>query len=255
LTVRSVQKAIDILIAVAEESGPATLTEIATKVRIPVATASRLLHTLTLASLLRRDGKGYTLGIRAFEIGKKAEKGLDLIGVSRPHLRSLADRTGENANLAVLDGTDVVYLICEECSRMMRAFTVSGARVSAHATGVGKVLLSGLLDSQISRLYEGVPLHKYTSRTVDSLERLLSEVRLARQRGYAVDEGEREDGVLCFAAPVRDYAGRVIAAVSISGPASRLERRAFESRSMTQDSAAMISAELGWKEVSSLAYR
>ncbi len=148
MTVRSVQKAIDILIAVAEESGPATLTEIATKVRIPVATASRLLHTLTLASLLRRDGKGYTLGIRAFEIGKKAEKGLDLIGVSRPHLRSLADRTGENANLAVLDGTDVVYLICEECSRMMRAFTVSGARVSAHATCVGKVLLSGLLDSR-----------------------------------------------------------------------------------------------------------
>ncbi|MGE5579327.1 MAG: IclR family transcriptional regulator [Bacillota bacterium] len=255
MTVRSVQKAIDILLAVAESGGPVTLTETATKARIPVATASRLLHTLTQASLLRRDGKGYTLGIRAFEIGKKAEKGLDLIGVSRPHLRALADRTGENANLAVLDGTDVVYLICEECSRMMRAFTVSGARVSAHATGVGKVLLSGLPDSQISRLYEGVSLPKFTSRTVDSLERLLSEVRLVRQRGYAVDEGEREDGVLCFAAPVRNYSGRVIAAVSISGPTSRLERRKSESRSMTQDSAARISAEMGWDEASGRADR
>lgn len=255
MTVRSVQKAIDILFVVAESGGPVTLTEAAAKARIPVATASRLLHTLTQASLLRRDGKGYSLGIRAFEIGKKAEKGLDLIVVSRPHLRSLADRTGENANLAVLDGTDVVYLICEECSRMMRAFTVSGARVNAHATGVGKVLLSGLSDSQISRLYEGVSLTKFTTRTVDSLERLLSEVGLVRQRGYAVDEGEREDGVLCLAAPVRDYTGRVIAAVSISGPASRLERRKAESRAMTQDCAASISAELGWNQAALRAFR
>lgn len=248
MTVRSVRKAIDVLLAVAQNEGPATLTETASRTGIPIATASRLLTTLTQTSLLKRDGKGYSLGIRAFEIGKKAEKEMDLIGVSRPHLRSLADRTGENANLAVLDGPDVVYLACEECSKMMRAFTVQGARVSAHATGVGKVLLSGQSDAQISRLYGGMRLQKFTPRTVNNLEELLAEVRLARERGYAVDEGEREEGVLCYAAPVRDYLGRVIAAVSISGPSTRLAKRGDESRALTQEGAARISAELGWSD-------
>ena len=247
MTVRSVRKAIEVILAVAQSGGPVTLTEVAAKTGIPVATTSRLLATLTQSSLLRREGKGYSLGIRAFEIGKKAEEGLDLIGVSKPHLRRLADRTGENANLAVLDGTDVVYLACEECSRMMRAFTVQGARVSAHATGVGKVLLSGLTDATIAKLYTGAPFVKFTSRTVGSLERLLSEVGQVREQGYAVDEGEREDDVLCFAAPVRDYSGRVIAAVSVSGPATRLGMQREASSSATQEIAARISAELGWK--------
>lgn len=247
MTVRSVQKAIDVLLAVADHDRPVTLTEIAAKAGIPVATASRLLSTLTESSLLKRDGKSYSLGIRAFEIGKKAEEGLDLIDVSKPHLRSLADRTGENANLAVLDGTDVVYLACEECSRMMRAFTVQGARVSAYATGVGKVLLSGLSDAAVAERYKGASFERFTGRTVTTVEDLLAEVSQARKQGYAVDEGEREEGVLCFAAPVRNYTGKVIAAVSVSGPATRLGRLRPQGRYMTQESAASISAELGWK--------
>ncbi len=246
MTVQSVRKAVDVLLVVAQGDGPVSLTEAATKAGIPVPTARRLLFTLTETSLVKRDGKGYSLGIRAFEIGKKAEKVLDLISVSRPHLRALADRTGENANLAVLDGTDVVYLACEECTKMVRAFTVQGARVSAHATGVGKVLLSGLKDSEIEDLYSERPLPKFTSRTVVTLEGLLAEVRKARQTGSAVDEGEREEGVLCVAAPVRDYAGRVVAAVSVSGPSARFGKRVAVSRSMTLECASHISSDLGW---------
>ena len=246
MTVESVRKAVAVLLVVAQSDRPLSLTEVAREAGIPVPTARRLLLTLTGSSLLKRDGKDYGLGIRAFEIGKKAEKALDLIGVSRPHLRVLADQTGENANLAVLDGADVVYLACEECSKMVRAFTVQGARVSAHATGVGKVLLSGLKDAQIAEIYAGKPLPKFTSRTVGTLDGLLAEVRMARESGYAVDEGEREEGVLCFAAPVRDYAGRVVAAVSVSGPSARFGEHRSESVSTTSECAARISAELGW---------
>ncbi len=248
MTVRSVEKAIDVLFAVAESGGPVTLTEVAGKAGIPVATASRLLTTLTKSSLVKRDGKGYSLGIRSFEIGKEAERGLDLIGISKPHLRTLADRTGETANLAVLDGQDVVYLACEECSKMMRTFTVQGARVSAHATGVGKVLLSGLNEDQIRAVYREKQLYKYTSRTVDTVDSLLAEARLARERGYAFDEGEREEGVLCVAAPIREYAGRVVAAVSVSGPSSRLRRQRDACSDLTKECAARISAELGWNK-------
>ncbi|MGI6632639.1 MAG: IclR family transcriptional regulator [Bacillota bacterium] len=245
--VQAVKKAVDVLLAVSESGGPVSLTEVASKAELPIATARRLLFTLADTSLIRREGKAYTLGIRAFEIGKKAEENIDLITLARPHLRKLADLTGENANLAVLDGCDVVYLACEECSKMVRVFTVTGARVPAHATGVGKVLLSGLTDAAIEELYEGNSLVRFTSRTVSSVQQLLAEVRKARERGWAVDEGEREDGVLCVAARVKDYFGRVVAAVSISGPSVRLGRRRVESEKRTIECAEHISRHLGWR--------
>lgn len=245
MSVQSVRKAVDILLAVAGNDGPVTLTEAAAKSGIPIATARRLLGTLVDTSLVRREGKGYSLGVRAYEIGKKAEAALSF-GGSRAYLRRLADRTGENANLAILDGTDVVYLVCEECSKVVRAFTVQGARVPAHATGVGKVLLSGLTGAEIEALYRGKSLESFTPRTMVTLETILAEARQARELGYAMDEGEREEGVLCVAAPVRDYWGRVVAAVSVSGPSARLGKARAECRRLTLECAADISKNLGW---------
>lgn len=247
MTVQAVKKAVEVLLAVSDGEGPVTLTEAAQKAEIPIATARRLLLTLVDASLLRREGKTYTLGVRAFEIGKRAEEKIDLISLARPYLKSLTEETGENSNLAVLDGSDVIYLACEECSKMVRAFTVTGARVPAHATGVGKVLLSGLPDEAVRELYKGKPLARFTSRTVDSPDALLAEIQKARTRGYATDEGEREEGVLCVAAPVKDYRGNVAAAVSISGPSARLGRRRVESQRRTMECAARISRNMGWK--------
>ena len=244
-TVEAVRKAVAVLFAVSEGEGPVSLSEVARKTGVPVATARRLLMTLVGASLVRREGKGYTLGVRAFEIGKKAEKKMDLIEIARPHLRRLSDETGENANLAVLDNTDVVYLSCEECSKMVRAFTVTGARVPAHATGVGKVLLAGLSDGEIEALYRGVELVKFTARTVSTLSDLLREVRKARELGFAFDEGEREEGVLCVAAPVREYGGQVKAAVSVSGPSTRLDRQRVLAQGRTLECASAISRHLG----------
>lgn len=247
VTIQAVKKAVDVLLAVSEGTRPVSLTEVAEKAKLPIATARRLLFTLADASLVRREGKMYTLGVRAFEIGKKAEEKFDLITLARPHLRRLADETGENSNLAVLDGADVVYLACEECSKVVRAFTVTGARVPAHATGVGKVLLSGLSDTDIEELYRGRTLAKFTSRTAVSPGEILIEARKARVKGYALDEGEREDGVLCVAAPVKGYGGRVVAAVSISGPSARLGRQRVQSLKKTLDCAARISQHLGWR--------
>lgn len=246
MTVQAVRKAVDVLFAIAESDQAPSLTEIAAKTGIPVPTASRLLATLTEAALIVKKRKAYALGIRAFEVGKRAERGLDIIELARPHLRALADRTGENANLAVLDGIDVVYLACEECSKMVRAFTVQGARVPAHATGVGKVLLSGLDVAAIERLYGATALRRFTSRTVTSLGDLLQEVARVREAGFALDEGEKEAGVLCIAAPVRDYAGRVMAAVSVSGPTSRLGRHRAVCQKDTLECAKALSIDLGW---------
>ncbi len=278
MTVRSVEKAVEVLVAVAEASEPVSLTDVASQTGLPVATAKRLLDTLTKTHLLSKKNKLYSPGIRLFEIGKKAEQRMDLVSAAMPYLTDLRDKVGESANLAVLDKTDVVYLASVESPRMMRTFTVPGARVPAHCTGVGKVLLAQKSDKELRKLYEecvspqhsgsvasgsvasgsvslgptslgsvdssmplgdsrlqspkacpgspgsgGVTLHRFTSNTITSVDMLIEEINKVRQLGYATDEGEREDGVVCIAAPVRDYSGSTVAAVSISGPASRLD--------------------------------
>ncbi|HHW18547.1 MAG TPA: IclR family transcriptional regulator [Firmicutes bacterium] len=250
MTIHSVRKAVDILFAVAESERPLSLTEVSSKAGLPIATAKRLLDTLCETHMLKRDGKLYGLGLKAFEIGKKAERNMDLVKLSMPYLGRLRDETGESANLAVLDATDVVYVACAESSRMMRTFTVPGARVPAHCTGVGKVLLSGLPDDVIRERYRGVCLERFTAKTVVDVEALLEQVTRARISGYALDEGEREEGVVCVAAPIRDCSGCIVAAVSISGPAFRLTRKRIDAiKAKIKACCTEISSRLGWNGV------
>ncbi len=246
MTVNAIKKAVDITMIVAAD-GPLCLTDIAGRSGIPVPTTRRILSTLTESAILRRVGNVYTLGIKVFEMGKKAEQAMDIIGLAWPHLEALAAKVGENANLAVLDGVHVVYLSCAEAGRVMRTFTVPGARIPAHSTGVGKVLLARHSDAYVARLYEGVNLERFTAKTLGDLDSLLGELRKVREQGYAMDEGEREDGVLCLAAPVRDFAGQVAAAVSVSGPSSRLSGRVDFLVRAACACAENVSRELGWK--------
>ncbi len=249
-SVQSVKKAISIVMEIAGEDRPLSLTEVATRTGLPIATASRLLSTLTSEHVLHKEGREYGLGLRAFEIGKRAEGRIDLIGVARPHLTRLASEANESANLAVLSDTEVVYLSCIESERMMRTFTVPGARVPAHATGVGKALLSGLKDSQIRELYQGKSLDKFTPKTLANVDDLLEEVEKSRQTGYSLDEGEKEEGVLCIAAAVRDYSGKIVAAVSVSGPASRMGGHIPKLGRLVLSCAGSVSKDLGWKNAS-----
>ncbi|MGI6628116.1 MAG: IclR family transcriptional regulator [Bacillota bacterium] len=241
MTVRSVERAVKVLSAVIEASEPVSLTDVASKTGLPVATTKRFLDTLTKTLILSKRGRLYSPGIRLFEIGKKTEQRMDLVPAAMPYLVKLRDNVGESANLAILDKTDVVYLASVESPRMMRTFTVPGARIPAHCTGVGKILLSGHSDDRLRKLYEScvqgdsgesgdsqslvhAKLERFTSNTIDSVDMLIREIKKARRLGYATDEGEREEGVVCIAAPVRDYSGSIVAAVSISGPAYRLDR-------------------------------
>lgn len=286
MTVRSVEKAVEVLVVVAEAPEPVSLTDVASQTGLPVATAKRFLDTLTKTHLLSKKSKLYSPGIRLFEIGKKAEQRMDLVSLAMPYLIKLRDKVGESANLAVLDKTDVVYLASVESPRMMRTFTVPGARVPAHCTGVGKVLLAQKSDKELRKLYEEcispqhsgsvalgsvnssmplcdtrlqspkaglgspdsatVKLQRFTSNTITSVDILIEEINKVRKLGYATDKGEREDGVVCIAAPVRDYSGSTVAAVSISGPASRLDDEGmFEVRAYVIECGQDITRSLG----------
>jgi IclR family transcriptional regulator, acetate operon repressor len=219
--VQSVERAMAITSILAATS-PASLSELAERTALPVTTTHRLLATLTARDWVRRLPSGdYVPGPALVRLGAAARRSIDPL--VEPALRMLADATGETANYAVLDGDAALYLAQQQSSRMMRMFTEVGARVPAHATAVGKVLLAGLDDDTVRSLLEAADRTPSTPRSVSYPGQLSALVRRARTDGYAVDDEERELGVRCVAVPVLDRDGHTVGAVSVSGPASRVE--------------------------------
>ncbi len=248
--VRSVDKALSILEYMASRDGSAGLTEIGQVLELNASTAHHLLSTLRQRGFVEQDPSThrYHLSLKCLEVGQAARSHLDLRALATPHLHSLTAQTRENSNLAVLDGHEVVYLAQAESGRMMRMFTRPGARAPLHATGVGKCLLAWLDEKEKVSIVDELPLTRYTGKTICQKDRFLAHLDEVKQRGYALDDEEREEGVVCIAAPVHDYSGRVVAAISISGPAGRTRggnHRALVS--MVRTAALGLSGGLGWK--------
>ena len=143
----------------------------------------------------------------------------------RRELERLSDRVKETINLSILVDNEIFYLDKVETQRSITCSTRVGGRVAAHATSCGKILLADRdadFLAQYCEWMKSVP--PLTPKTITQPDRLLKELESARINGYAMDDGEVEQGLICVAAPVRDASGRVIAAVSIAGPDYRMEQ-------------------------------
>jgi IclR family acetate operon transcriptional repressor len=205
--VQSVDRALDLLEALAR-GGRLGLSEAAAAAGLAEGTAHRLLRTLVARGYVRQDdGRRYGLGTRLLGLGDAA--------------RQAAAVSGETANLAVLEGDDVVYLAQVPSAHQLRIFAEVGRHVPPHSTAVGKVLLAGLRDDDVIALLGRTGLAARTPRTSTAVPQVLGALIAARADGYAVDDEEEETGVRCVAVPVV-AGGRVVAALSVSGPTSRL---------------------------------
>lgn len=223
--VQAVDRSLAILEAMAREGGPMSLGEISAEVELTRSTVHRLLATLMSRGFARQDSVTgrYSLGFKALEVGTSFLASLDIRAIARPHLRKLAQSCAETANLAVLEGLDVVYIDQVEAESMIKMRARLGSRGPAYCTGSGKVLLAALSEDELEHLLRGRVLKRYTTRTITDPERLLQELDKVREEGYALDFGEMEPAVRCAAAPVRNHEGRIVCAVSISGPDGRIE--------------------------------
>jgi IclR family acetate operon transcriptional repressor len=245
--VRALLRGLAVLEALA--AGPdLSLSEVARRTALPVSTAHRLLETLRRRGFVQAvDGGRYRVGLRAFEVGVSFLRSQRLPEVARPVMVALVDRVRETANLAVRDGAEAVYVLQVESDRMLRLFAQPGARHPLYCTGVGKVLLAWEPEDLVRVLLGPGPLPRFTPRTLTHPDDVVRHLRLVRSRGYAVDREERETGVRCVAAPVRDASGRVVAALSVSAPASRLPNHRIPRVAATVVSAAhRISRQLGF---------
>ncbi|MGP3928645.1 IclR family transcriptional regulator [Nonomuraea sp. KM88] len=221
MSVQSVERALDVLEALAEHGGEAGLSEIAARTGLPYGTIHRLLQTLLARGYVRQESdRRYALGGGLVRLGGIAES---MVGVwAQPYLGKMVELSGETANLAVLEGDFIVYVAQAPSPRRLRMFAEVGRRVLPHSTAVGKVLLAGRPASEAVAVFERTGMPRRTPNTITELTAMLVELERVRSCGYAMDLGEEELGVHCLAVPVWD-GDRVVAAMSVSGPAERID--------------------------------
>ncbi|MEW1907672.1 IclR family transcriptional regulator [Kitasatospora sp. NPDC085895] len=223
--VQSVERAFLLLEALAEAGGTAALSELSASSGLPMPTIHRLIRTLVQQGYVRQDtARRYTLGPRLIRLGETAGR---LLGSwARPYLAELMEATGETANLAVLEGGEVVYVGQVQSRRSMRMFTEVGRRVQPHCTGVGKALLAQLPQEEARAVLGSRPLQAHTPFTHTDPAELLEHLAAAREAGYVVDDQEQEIGVRCIAVAVPG--APTPTALSVSGPEARI--RALEAQ-------------------------
>jgi IclR family transcriptional regulator, acetate operon repressor len=217
--VQSIERAFDLLEMLADVGGALGLSELATASGLPLPTVHRLIRTLVSRGYVRQEAsRRYALGSRLIWLGETASR---MLGTGlRPFLAQLVRETGETANLAMLDGDEVVYIAQVPSPHSMRMFTEPGRRVRPHCTAVGKALLAQLPPEQARALLEQGGMPALTPTTITNPDLLLAHLEVIRKQGYAVDEGEQEVGVRCFAVTVPDAPGSL--AISTSGPQARM---------------------------------
>ena len=217
--VQSLDRTFALLERLADAGGSLSLSELAEATTLPMPTVHRLLRFLTSQGYVRQEpSKRYALGLRLVRLGQTASRGLETW--ASPYLARLVERFGETANMAILEGDSCVYVAQVPSPQSMRMFTEVGRVVLPHCTGVGKAILSTLPDQQVADLLSRTGMPARTPHTITSIPAMLSALAAARTVGYAVDDGEQELGVRCVAAPL--LGTPLLAAVSISGPSSRV---------------------------------
>ncbi|WP_046470881.1 IclR family transcriptional regulator [Allosalinactinospora lopnorensis] len=219
-SVKSAERALEILELLTREPNGLTFGDICAELDLPKSSAHALLTTMLGRSFLGFDEaeRRYTLGVRVWEAGQGYLAAADLQRISRPYMEAVRDQVNEIVQLAVLDGTDSLYVGKVEADQTLVLVSHVGSRLPAYATGVGKVLLADLDDDRIRARFREVEFQRFTPRTLQGLDRLLTELAAVRRRGYATDNGEYTPGVFCVAVPVRDHTGTVRAAMSVSIP-------------------------------------
>lgn len=217
--VKSLLKALRILDALGDGVGGLGVTELSGILKLPKSTVHRLIVTLEAAGYVTFDPPTatYGLGGRAARLSEQLNHQSPLLTFAGPKLEELTRECHEASHLAILQGTEVVYISHEESKEPVRISFGMGHRAPAHCTALGKVFLAGFTESEILMLYRNKKrLEKLTPQTISTMETLLTEIATVRREGIAYDNEEYTRGLRCMAAPIKDFSSKVVAAMSLS---------------------------------------
>ncbi len=229
--VQVLDRAINILEYIARQNGgEAGLPELAAAMKLHKTTTHRIAHVLEGRGLLRRgpDSTGYRLGLHLYDLGCQALDNVNIRDEARPIMTRVAFEVGETVHLAVLDRAEVLYIERVEAQRSLTMGSKLGARNPIYCTALGKAILAYSPEAEVDQALAGCRMQARTKNTITSVLSLKRELERIHDRGYAIDDEEIEKGIRCISAPVLNPADRAVAAISISGPSSRVTPDRFQ---------------------------
>ncbi|AYY12599.1 IclR family transcriptional regulator [Actinobacteria bacterium YIM 96077] len=243
---RSLLRGFEVLEALAEEGRPLGPARVAERVGLDKATVSRLLATLSHAGYVTRDptAGNYRITARVLRLSRAFLEQCDLRGIARPHLTRLRDEVGETVHLGQADGDQIAYIDKLETARSVRLVSAIGQTMPVTTTALGKAMLSALDEPDRSMIISALGLPARTARSLTDPQDLIDDLDRTARRGYAIDQEENEDGVICVAVPVKDGDGRLVAAISISGPDFRVGPEVDRLGTACRDAAEAIARDL-----------
>jgi IclR family pca regulon transcriptional regulator len=224
--IQSLERGLAIIRAFGPHAPEQTVTELAATTDLTRATARRFLITLMELGYVESDGRVFRLTPKVLELGYSFLSGLGFPDVALPHLERLVAEVDESSEASVLDGPDIVYVARVPSTAVMSVVVNVGARMPAHATAMGKVLLAGLSDEELDKYLATAQLRSFLPRTVTDPAVLREQLEQVRADGYAIVDQELEEGLVAVAAPVRGRDGRVVGAINLS---THVLRRSVES--------------------------
>lgn len=200
------------------------VTDVSKRLGLHKSTTAGIMNTLKAENFLDQNeitGK-YRLGLDLFRLAAGAR--LELNEICEPFLDELVKTTGETVNLAVRDDTQIVYVSKKESPHSMRISTSVGTRLPIYCTAIGKVMLAYMSREKALETLNISDLKPYTTNTITDMDKLLASLDDIRRIGVACDMEELEYGLICMGAPIQDHNGNVIAAISVSGPVTRMQQ-------------------------------
>lgn len=219
--VQSFARGLGVIRSFSAEAPAQTLSEVAARSGLTRAGARRILLTLQALGYVDSDGKLYRLTPRILELGFAYLTALPIWNLAEPVMERLSDAVGESCSAAVLDGSDIVYVLRVHTHKIVSINLNVGTRLPAYCTSMGRVLLAGLSDAEVVQRLKANDRRANTRHTLTDLGELLARVQQVRRQGWALVNQELEEGLISIAAPVRNRAGAVIAALNVSGQANR----------------------------------
>lgn len=246
-SIQVVERMMRLVDALAASGEPVALRHLAAATRLHPSTAHRILNVMVAERVAERVEPGsYRLGLRLLELGNLVKSRISVRELALPPMRALQEATGETVNLSVRRGDDIVYVERATGNQsMMRVVQLDGARAPLHITAAGKLFLADEGIYAAAAYARRTGLRSYTRNSLVTLSALKRELEQVAKSGHAKDDEEAEVGVRCIAAPIRDDSNKMVASLSVSAPAERMQVLWAEKVKAT---AQEISRALGYRE-------
>jgi DNA-binding IclR family transcriptional regulator len=241
--VRTTQKSLE-LVERLKEHGPSRIADLADELELGKSAIHNHLSTLRESGYVTKEDEVYALSLKFLDVGGHVRRELDLYETGEPEVRKLAMETGELSNLLAVENGEGIYLIRAKGEQAVDLDTYAGMRTPLHSTALGKAVLAFNDESFVQRVIDRHGLPAITDRTITDRGTLFDALETIQERGYAIDQGERIDGLCCVAAPIKTDEDTAIGAISVSAPASRISEDRLHGELFEQVTAAANVVEL-----------